>query len=707
MSGVPINAGDPPWSGDRASGAARAHAGRVLARSQAWIGPLSLIICPLLLVAFIAVRYGISSAIGIRALAAVYVLGVIPGYLVQHHVFGLRARTLFETLLSSLLLGTLLTPMLWYVLCWIGLSALFFPLMFAVGLAVPVACRWHRQAADRLQRLVTVSEAPILWLALGLAVLWCSRFDLVTIRDGQAVIQPHDDHLFHVSLVAEMARGVPPATAPFIACVDKLAYHLMPDVWCDMVRRVAGVNAREAYFYLAQPFCYVLITFACYLALVGRFGRAAAIVGAGCVLAFAGYPDSRCLLTNWLLTFLHSSYPSMLGLVGVFLILYYVSRTTPDRYRAPLLLMSILSALLLWYKANFALVMVPAVAVCCLVVLVRRRDFRWLLLCVGVQGLLFAIRFVENASADYQPTLVLDPFGFIRYLWLHGTLWLKQLQGSHPLSFAAPALEAVRWRVEALPELLRWPVAYGLCMVYLFHLGMIIVPYAILRCGFCRRQSQARTVDYLMLLIFLVCLGGFAFFPIQPGWAYNICKHIVGLVYALLFALMGPALCDLVRRGWRRGNITKAATVGLLGVAFVGNAYALCHRTLWNRAYVRHSISEGTYACYRYIEQSTPQDAMILQPRFDRGPCSSGLTLRRSAQELALGFHWGPEIKQLLSGLKSFYAGTEPATARSVLTHYGVDYVVADRSLPGRAGYDPFLAEVFHAGEMAVYRVVE
>jgi len=51
---------------------ARAPAGQVLARSQAWIGPLSLIFCPLLLIAFITARYGLSLAVWIRALAAVY-----------------------------------------------------------------------------------------------------------------------------------------------------------------------------------------------------------------------------------------------------------------------------------------------------------------------------------------------------------------------------------------------------------------------------------------------------------------------------------------------------------------------------------------------------------------------------------------------------------------------------------------------------------
>jgi len=642
---------------------------------------------------------------GLRTLAAVYALGVVPGYVVQRHLFRLHLGGPFEILASSLLLGTLITPLLWYGLSCAGLSAVFYPLAFALAVGLPFARGWHRQAGLRLSRLVVPSESAIFWVALGLAVLWTSRFDLAAVQGDRVVIQPHDDHLFHVALVAELARGVPPSKVPFMACVDKLGYHLMPDVWCDMIRRMAGVDAMQAYFYLAQPLCYVFLCFACYLAMVRRFGRMAATVGAVCLLGFAGYHNSRCLFTNWLLTYLHSSYPSMFGLMGTFLILYYASTLDVQQPRGSLLAMSILSVLLLWYKANFALVVAPAVAVLCVVVLARKRDYGWMAVCVGAQTLLTTVHYLTNSSADYRPTLAFAPFGFIRHLWWQGTQWLKELDGPWWVLAGRSALNGIRWRVESLPESLKWPVIYLLCVVYLFHWGLVVVPYAAVRCGFGRLRSPARAFDLLTLLLLSGALVGLVLFPIEPRCVWNISKHVLALVYALVFALMGPVVCDLVWHILRRGKPVITLAAPLLLVVFAANAYALCHRTLWNTAFARQVVPRDHYECYRYIQRCTSPDATILQPRFYRGPFASGLTQRRAVMDCALGFDWTPPIRRTLSEMEAFYSGTDPGAALRMLRRYGVDNVIADRSLVSSAGYGGFLSEAFRSGTMAVFRV--
>jgi len=673
------------------------------------IGPASLVCCPLLLIGYLSFRYGFDAGVGLRAMAAIYALGVVPGYVVQRFVFRIQAATPFEALLSSLLLGTLLTPLLWFTLCWVGLSGVFYPAMFALALAVPFACGWHRQTADRLLRLVSPAETPILWLALGLAVLWSCQLDLVSVRDGQVLILPHSDHMCQTSRIAELARGVPPATVPFIAIVDKCAYHHLPNTWCDMVRRVAGTDARDAYFYLALPLRYVFVCFACYLALVRRFGRASAVVGAACVLAFTGYHGSHFVLTNWLLTYLYWNYPCSFGLVGVFLILYYVSMMGRDRPRGPLLLISILSVLLLWHKANFALATAPAVAVLCTVVLVRRRDYRWLLLCGTVQGLLVGVRYLDVSTADLPAPLAFEPLRFVRYMWWKGTLWLKALDegGAGWLSLPVQVLLTVRRNVDALPTLLKWPVVFVLCMIYLFHLGIAIGVYARFRCGFGRLRSNASAVDALMLLILLFCIVGFVVFPIEKGLVWNISMHNFALVCALLFALMGPALCDVVARVRGKGSRTAVVGTIVLVAAFAGNAYALGRKALGPTADVQDVISTELYECYRYIDAATPQDAMILHPRFEQGLITAGLlTQRRVVLE------WGVsvlerrvDLQPILSDLRGFYRGVDPHEARAILARYDVDVVVANWSLPQAAGYASFLTEVFRSDDMAVFYV--
>jgi len=95
-------------------------------------------LCPVALVAFVSLRYGMSSWVGLRAAGALYAVCLIPGYLVQRHLFGIRSRTPFEGLISALLLGAMLSPPLWYLSAWAGLSATFYAVAFALGLIVPL-----------------------------------------------------------------------------------------------------------------------------------------------------------------------------------------------------------------------------------------------------------------------------------------------------------------------------------------------------------------------------------------------------------------------------------------------------------------------------------------------------------------------------------------------------------------------------------------
>jgi hypothetical protein len=542
-----------------------------------------------------------------------------------------------------------------------------------------------------------------------LAILWSSQLDLVAFRGGQVVVLPHDDHLLHTSLIAELARGVPPVTVPFMAIADKWAYHHLPDVWCDMVRRVAGIDARDTYFYLALPLRYVFVAFACYLALVRRFGRPAAIIGAFCVLAFTGYHGSQFLFTNWLLTYLYWNFPTSFGLVGVFLILYYVSAMDRERPRRLLLLISILSVLLFWHKANFALVVVPAVTVFSVLILARQHDYRWMLVCMTVQGLLVGVRYLDISTADLPAPLAFEPLKFVRYMWWKGTLWLKALNESGSVWLALPvqALLAIRRNVDALPGLLKWPVVFVLCMVYLFHLGIVVGVLARIRCGFGRLRSQASMVDVLILLILLFCAVGFILLPVQKRLVWNVSMHIFALVYALLFALMGPVLCDLVRSLKHASRPVIAVAAVVLSGAFVGNAYALGKKAFGPTSDMQDVISQSQYACYRYVEAATPQDAMVLHPRFEVGlKAGAMLTQRRVVLE------WGTpswerrrDLRQIRSDLRAFYSGVDAGEARAILDQYTVDYVIANRSLPGTAEYAPFLAEVFTSGDMAVYQV--
>ena len=653
---------------------------------------VSLIGAPLLLIVFLTLRHGLEPVAGARAVAALYFLGIVPGYLTQRFLFRIPSTTPFETLLSSLLLGVLVTPFLWYALCNVGMSGVFAPLMLALGVGAPIALGWHRRTGSRLRRLITAADAPILWLTLLLVVVWSFQTTLLETRDGQVVIVPHSEHSQHASWAVELSRGVPAATTPSIAHAGNWGYHYMPDVWCDMMRRAADVDPITAYFHIALPFRYLLVSLGCYLMLVGRFGRLAALAGAACMLAFVE-PARFSFPKGWL-SYLHYSYPTAFGLTGVLLCLYYASTAERERPRGPLLLASILSVLLLWYKANFALAVVPAVALWVVVVLVKRRDYRWLALCLGVQGLLAAIRYVELSGAELRASLVLAPWAFVQWWW-------------NSLAMPSAAKEVLGQTLAGMPELLRWPTILAICIIHRFHIGLLVVLFLVLGMGFARRRPRMQLFDLLFVLILSCCVAGFVLFPVQSdqAWVWNVSMHVWALVSALVFALMGPALCHLVRGAMRHGTMAAAAVCACLLVGTVYNTLALRREALWATRVSSGVISEGFHACCRYIEASTAPDAVILQPKFEDYIFVSMLTQRRSVLEYAIALAPWYDIDPIAADLSRFYSGMTTEAARDLLDRYQVDYVLADTRAFTPPADESLLRKVFSNKDTTVYRV--
>ncbi|MBN1346108.1 MAG: hypothetical protein JXQ73_25700 [Phycisphaerae bacterium] len=700
MNGLSIGAGGAACLGEGRSTTREILFERLRSGWHAYAGLASLIGCPTLLISFFAIHYGLPLLVGVKAIAALYVLCVVPGYFIQVRVLGIRATLPFETLASSLLLGALLTPFLWYALCCAGLSAVFYPGMVLLAAAVPVRYGWHRRIGVRMKGLVTPADAPVLWLAIILAILWSWRLvPFETIREGQVTILQHVDHLVHTTLVAELSRGIPAEAIPFIAGPTKWAYHYMPDVWCDMIRRMVGTDARDAYFFLALPLRYVFLTLGCYLALLRRFGRVGALAGAACMLMVVGYPYSWILLTNWLLSFLHESYPTPFGLCGFFLILYYASMLDRGHLRGTLMLTAVLSALLLWHKANFALVVVPAVAIFSAVVLIRAHDVRWLFACLAAQGLIVGVHQLSMWGADFGTTFVMAPGAFLNDLWCKLSL---------PGEMPSHAVDVFRRTVNGFPRILRWPVVFVTCMAHTFHVGFIIGVYAVVRCGFGRRRPRLEHFDLLVLLVLLLCFVGFVIFPVQKGMVLNVSFHLWALVYAILFGLLGPVLCDLMRRLATCKRRAFIAGTALLALAFAGNAYALGRKVFGPLPYHCDVMDVDLYRCFRYIESSTPRDAVVMQPRFLEGWMgAAGITQRRTVLDGAR--IWRPvydDTALMLADLQAFYGGgIAPRCARDIVDRYGADYVVAEAGLPDSSGYDSFLTEVFRSGGMVVFQV--
>ncbi len=670
------------------------------------IGPVSLAACPLTLIAYLGLCHGVNPITGLATLAALYGLGVVPGYLAQRLIFRVQVVTPFENLVSSLLLGTLLTPLVWYAFCWLGLSTVFGGLVVTAALATPLACGWHRRPIEQLRRLVTPADTPILWVALGLTILWSYTLRLVDVDSGRVVILPYTDHVLHSLLVAELARGVPMQTVPFLAGATQWAYHQMPDVWCDLMRRATGATPQDAYFFLALPLRYVFVVLAGYLAMVRRFGRPAAVAGVLGMLTFVGFPQ-RLLLDNWLLVHLHQSYPAAFGLVGVFLIFHYVFVARATSPRGAMLLASTLSVVLLWYKANYALVVAPAVALVCLWVFLRRRDPWGLALCFVVSLVLAGVRYLDLSTADLRGTFVFAPMAFVTWWWSTlGTWWGSSVASTIVNGGVMPA-------IEALPPLAQWPAKLAFLLARKFQIGLLVLPYLVYRCRFARGRSQARLLDAFILALLATCIIGFVLLPVHERLVWNVSIHVLFLVDAVLLLLMGPAVVDVVGRLARRGRWTAVGTTILLLALVIHNAVLLCREVL-PAVSGRHEIDPGTAACARYVQTHTPTDAVILQPMYRDASYGPALLMQRR-MVLGNGDLWRrygtprnvADVERLMADLEAFYAGTDAATARAILDRYHVDYVIADRSVADDSSTESPLERVFEKDNVAVYRAAK
>lgn len=379
-------------------------------------------------------------------------------------------------------------------------------------------------------------------------------------------------------------------------------------------------------------------------------------------------------------------------MIGLFLAIFYVSTVTNTNRRGALLLASILSVLMLWYKANFALVVAPAVALFVCATLVRARDYRWLAVCLGVQLLVTVARHLQLAQADSQYTILFEPLAYLRWEWAG-------------LVLPAAAKAALHGAVASLPALIEGPVLFLTWIIYRFHLGLVVVSYLVLRCAFGRSRVRACGVDRLILLVLACGALGFAFLPIQDNMVWEVSQPLRIPLQLLLMALLGPAICSFLRRWKSRGRVSVAfASIVIAGV-LVANGFALHRKALKETIRSIEIGSADRYACYEFIDSRTPPNSVILhRQRFPGGYDAGALTQRRMVLEGPHAYHSMFDLTQVTEDVNRVYDGLSDLEIGSILHRNNVDYVLFDSSKSSDLMNDPFLRIVFQSGDMVVAR---
>jgi hypothetical protein len=710
-----------------------------------WIGPASAIACPLLLAAYLILHFGLPTASAARFLLAGVVLGIAPGYLLLRHVVRLEGGSPFTRIVAAGLIGCLLMPALWYLACAAGVPWLFW--IAAAGM-IPLAmraARWRHQTSRRLRCLVGPHEALVLWTALLLTITWSYSLSIVEEREGGVVVMPYGDHILHGFLAAELARATPPERLPFLAGPTTWVYHNLPDVSTDLWRRATGLAPREAYYYLALTLRYLLISLAAYLAVVHRFGRAAGIAAMIGLLAvvrmWPGWlPETTLggLLDNQLMIYLHHSYPTAWGLVGVLLILYLLSRRRRPAV-GEIWLAALLSALLLFYKANFALCAAPAVALIAALTWLPERRWRPLALCLGTQAIVAGVQMLRLRTSDLSPQLDFIPTAFLHWWWTNDGQ-VRSLLGVAGWQLINTAPAAAKWPVVLLTAWIARFTPLCLALGYWAFASRsrkmrldsdrseeggatasatsLTLPVPAERRAWAVAGSPCPETeppvasgarpqyDRLILLLLAGCAAGFVLFPVQRGLEWNFSAHLLYLVHALEMILLGVLGLDLARRLWRRGCWSRVALALILLPLAADNLSALRVQAIWATRTPNGRVSEDQYACLNFIRRHTPFNAVLLQPDvFDLRANACVVAERRLVLENELGWRLYYDTSRHLRDVDHFYRTADADSALDVLQRYDVDYLLAKDQTPTLPGLTPSLECVFRSGPYAVYRV--
>ncbi|MCH8133662.1 MAG: hypothetical protein IIA30_14005, partial [Myxococcales bacterium] len=152
-----------------------------------------------------------------------------------------------------------------------------------------------------------------------------------------------------------------------------------------------------------------------------------------------------------------------------------------------------------------------------------------------MQGLPAGLFYLQSLGADMKVPLDFAPFSFVMWWW-------------DRLLLPGGTKEAFQTIVNSFPSFIRQFMILTICVVQRFHVGIAILIYLIVRCGLVRMKHGGKSVDHLICLILLSCVVGFVLMPVQQGLVWNITMHTWALVSALSFALMGPAVYDLLQR---------------------------------------------------------------------------------------------------------------------------------------------------------------
>ena len=540
-----------------------------------------------------------------------------------------------------------------------------------------------------------------------------------------SIFTQYFDLLYHLAVVkVGIDRGLPLQGWVLESGVPRIGYHPAFDTMTTVLLKGLGLPVDAAFFRIVLPVTlFGMLAGLGVLAAAWAHSRRAGLLALGFVgltLAAAGVPGPVTAVVGNLglttLRYFDANPPAALAAIAGTACLALVALGEERRSPGPWILAGVLAGATTMMKANFAIVLVPGLALAFLVVAWRRGNVRPAALAgVAAAVLAAAVSYPTTMGTVAPPALGLGRLGthLLDLVGRHGrgvdsySVLFTRL--ADPLAGRGPVGDALLVLLYVVVVLLGW--------------WLIVAVFAAWRARAAGERPFGRSPAASLAVLFVVCLATLVgLFVAQRGQGYlaswNIAWHTVQNLWWLALCAAAVAL-DAALRG-RRPAATPAAPASVGGWhARVGRSFAVVGAVVL-LAFSLHGMTAvrqvGTGALptdlrvlLEQLDRRVPVNARVVQD-YDTTTDNwvSALAGRGAVLERSSWTQWvyPSRTTRLRHDIEALYSTSDRAVALRAAREAQAHYAVVDLEYGSAPGLRAIGTVVARRGDWAVLRML-
>ena len=544
-------------------------------------------------------------------------------------------------------LGLAVGSFLHFLLTWVH------PLVPCLAGLALVAVAFRRRAG------LVAKPARDLWVLALVAIVVLARMSnagYLVPRGDQVGVVGYLDQLYHIGIIDELGRGVPPLEMPWVAGEPFWAYHIFGDLFEATLVRWGGLDPFVVRHLLAPALVWTWIALGLFV-VVRRWTRSAVAGALAVVCYFAPFGQQAEHLQ-----YLEHNAPAGYGLVIVLAMIFAVTRCERDAARGADVALGFLCGALFMFKANYFLYVAAGYATWVAITFVRDRPT--------------AIRSAAAGALSLGPLAVYIVF----------------LAPSRPMSFEYGAFATYLASTDdALAQMVAdmGPVTGPLVAVLVFTIGRVCSVYGLatvsglfvasrddrLARGPWMGMVAASAVVWIAILLLVVepDRGRFA--------SWNVAGHTMPVPRLVAMAGGVWALCSLGQGLWRR--VDRRLMVGALLAAqllITADAFTAAEPTPYVKLY------RSTYGLLSRLRTELPDDAVLMSNVLTKdATVISAVTGRRVVVERSETLKYYVEsVRRRVDDVAEAYRTPDAARFSTIAERYGVTHVLEWKRAPLR-----------------------